>query len=252
MRTPLAGFVVGVIATTLVACTAAGSPAGGAGAPPASSTPSPSQDGGALDGVWVVHLDDPASSCIVMQDRLLHVTGGTATISPHVAGLEGGDPELQGPATLEGDAVVVHVENSAPTKDYVDFSGTLGTDGTVAGTAEAGGIHPSLTNGYTCSYAATLAPVAAPTTTECTVEAVQAALDTAPGRTRYVTLKNPTTQLVCAGQWALAFPQVELDSGTPTLESDLLQVTDGAWEVRDFAAECASRQAPEAVLFACP
>ena len=246
--------MVCVIATMLVACAPVGGPDGGAGTPRVSesSTPSPSPDKGSLDGVWVVHLDDPASSCIVMQDRLLHVTGGTAAVSPHVAGLEDGDPELRGPATLDGGAVVVHMENSAPTKDYIDFSGTLGADGTVVGTAEAGGIHPSLTNGYTCTFAATLVPVAAPSTADCTVEVVQAALNTAPGRTRFGTLQNQATQLACSGEWALAFVQVELATGTPTLEPNLLHVRAGAWEVRDFAAECASREAPEAVLFACP
>lgn len=254
MHKPLVGFVVGVIATMLVACTPVGGPDGGAGTPRASgsSAPSPSSDEGSLDGVWVVHLDDPASSCIVMQDRLLHVAGGTAAVSPHVAGLEDGDPELRGPATRDGDAVVVHMENSSATKDYIDFSGTRGTDGTVAGTAEAGGIHPGLTNGYTCTFSATLVPVTAPTTADCTVEVVQAALNTAPGRTRFVTLQNQATQLACSGEWALAFAQVELDTGTPTLESDLLHVHAGAWEVRDFAEECASREAPEEVLFACP
>jgi hypothetical protein len=122
----------------------------------------------------------------------------------------------------------------------------------VSGTAKAGGIHPGLTNGYACEFAATLVPVVAPTTADCTVEVVQAALATASGRTQFVTLKNQATQLVCAGDWALALAQVELDSGTPSLESDLLRVHDGVWEVLDFAAECASRQAPEEVLFACP
>jgi hypothetical protein len=79
-----------------------------------------------------------------------------------------------------------------------------------------------------------------------------AALNTAPERTRFVTLKNQATQLVCSGDWALAFPQVELSTGTPALESDLLRVQNGAWEVRDFAAECTSREAPEELLFACP
>jgi hypothetical protein len=262
MRKPLEGLVVVAMAALLVACAPSAGAGGGAhvGAASASTTPSasaapsalPTPAAGPLDGVWVIRLDAPDTACIQVQDRLLHVAHGSATVSPHVAGLEDGDPELNGPATLDGAAVVLHLENSAPTKDAIDFSGTRGADGTVPGTAKAGGIHPGLTNGYACEFAATLVPVATPTTAECTLEVVQAALDTAPGRTQFVTLKNQATQLVCAGDWALAFVQVQLDSGTPSLESDLLHVHDGVWEVLDFAAECASRQAPEDVLFACP
>ena len=260
MRKPLEGLVVVAMAAMLVACT----PSAGArsGATPvaasasitssASPSVSPTSAAGTLDGVWAIRLGGPASACILVQDRLLHVTGGSATVNPHIAGLEGGDPELSGSATLDGDAAVIHVENSASTKDYMDFSGTLGADGTVSGTAKAGGIHPGLTNGYVCEFAATLVRVAAPRTADCTVEVVQAALNTASGRTQFVTLKNQATQLVCAGDWAFAFAQVDLDGGSPSLESDLLHAHAGVWEVLDFAAECAARQAPEEVLFACP
>jgi hypothetical protein len=262
MRKPLEGLIVSAMAAMLVACapTAGAGGGGGAGTASASATPSASVSASAsptpaarsLDGTWVVRVDAAASACILVQDRLLHVASGSATVSPHVTGLEGGDPELSGPATLDGDAVVVRVDNSAPTKDYIEFSGTLGPDGTVPGTAKAGGIHPGLTNGYSCEFAATLVPVAAPSTADCTVEVVQAALDSATGRTQFVTLKNQATQLVCAGDWAFAFAQVDIDGGSPSLESDLLHANAGAWEVLDFAAECASRQAPEEVLFACP
>jgi hypothetical protein len=260
MRKPLEGLIVSAMAAMLVACapTAGAGGGGGAGTASASATPttavsaSPTPAARSLDGTWVVRADAAASACILVQDRLLHVVSGVATVSPHVAGLEGGDPELSGPATLDGDAVVVRVDNSAPTKDYIDFSGTLGPDGTVPGTAKAGGIHPGLTNGYSCEFAATLVPVAAPSTADCTVEVVQAALDSATGRTQFVTLKNQATQLVCAGDWAFAFAQVDIDGGSPSLESDLLHANAGAWEVLDFPAECASRQAPDEVLFACP
>ncbi|MGO4690619.1 hypothetical protein [Glaciibacter sp. 2TAF33] len=262
MQKPLAGIFAVLIAAMLVACTPAGGPdAGGIGnagatsssAPSApSDTPVPTSDEGSLDGVWAVQLADPQSSCIVVTDRLLHIAGGTASISPGVAGLEDGDPELTGPATLDGEAVIIHMQNPAPTKDSIDFSGTRAADGTVLGIAKAGGIHPSLTNGYTCEFAATLVPVAAPTTADCTVAVVQAALNSAPGRTRFVTLQNQATQLVCAGEWALAFAQTDLDTGSPTLEPNLLHAEAGVWEVRDFAAECASRAAPDEVLFACP
>lgn len=254
MRGPLAGIVVSLVATMLVACAPSGGPGGSTETPrgSGSGTPSPRSEAGSLDGVWVVRLDDPASGCVLVQDRLLHVTGGVTTISPHVAGLEDSDPELRGPATLDGDAVDIHVKNAAPTKDSIDFTGTRRADGTIAGTAKAGGIHPGLTNAYSCAFAATLVPVAAPTTADCTAQVVQAALNTAPGRTRFVTLQNQATQLVCSGEWALAFAQTELATGSPTLESDLLHLHDGVWDVRDFAAECTSREAPDAVLFACP
>lgn len=260
MRRPLEGLVVVAMATMLAACAPSAGGETNVGAASASTTPSAAAGPSAsptpatepLDGVWVIRLDAPDTACIQVQDRLLHVAHGSATVSPHVAGLEDGDPALSGPATLDGHAVVLHLENTAPTKDAIDFSGTRGADGTVPGTAKAGGIHPGLTNGYACEFAATLVPVAAPVTADCTLEVVQAALDTAPGRTQFVTLKNQATQLVCAGDWALAFPQVELETGTPSLESDLLHVHDGVWEVLDFAAECRARQAPEEVLFACP
>jgi hypothetical protein len=262
MRKPLEGLIVSAMAAMLVACapTAGAGGGGGAGTASASATPSASVSASAsptpaarsLDGTWVVRVDAAASACILVQDRLLHVASGSATVSPHVAGLEGGDPELSGPATLDGDAVVVRVDNSAPTKDYIEFSGTLGPDGTVPGTAKAGGIHPGLTNGYSCEFAATLVRVATAATAQCSVEIVQAALNTATGRTQFVTLKNQATQLVCAGDWAFAFAQVDIDGGSPSLESDLLHANAGAWEVLDFPAECASRQAPDEVLFACP
>ncbi len=129
---------MGLLATMLVACAPSGGQAGGAGTPGASQsgTPSPRPDAASLDGVWVVRLDDPASGCILLQDRLLHVSGGVATISPHVAGLEDGDPQLSGPATLDGDAADIHVTNAAPTKDSIDFTGTRRADGTIAGTAK--------------------------------------------------------------------------------------------------------------------
>jgi hypothetical protein len=262
MRKPLEGLIVSAMAAMLVACapTAGAGGGGGAGTASASATPSASVSASAsptpaarsLDGTWVVRVDAAASACILVQDRLLHVASGSATVSPHVAGLEGGDPELSGPATLDGDAVVVRVDNPAPTRDYIVFSGTLGPDGTVPGTAKAGGIHPGLANGYSCEFAATLVPVAAPSTADCTVEVVQSALDSATGRTQFVTLKNQATQLVCAGDWAFAFAQVDIDGRSPSLESDLLHANAGAWEVLDFPAECASRQAPDEVLFACP
>jgi hypothetical protein len=264
MRKPLEGLAIFAMAAMLVACAPSGrsEDGGSPGAASASATPSASPSAsssaslaaaaGSLDGVWVVRLGAHESACILVQDRLLHVTSGSATIRPHIAGLEGGDPELSGPATLNGDAVVVHVENSAPTKDYIDFSGALGADGTVSGTATVGGIHPGLTNGYVCEFAATLVRVAGASTAQCSVEVVQAALNSATGRTQFVTLKNQATQLVCAGDWAFAFAQVDLDGGSPSLESDLLHANSGAWEVLDFTAECVSRQAPEEVLFACP
>ena len=67
-----------------------------------------------------------------------------------------------------------------------------------------------------------------------------------------MTLKIKQTQMVCSGDWVFATPQIELDSGSPSLSNELLHIENGAWKVLDFATACAARVAPEAVLFACP
>lgn len=219
------------------------------------ATPTPSLSATAtsasLDGTWAVQLDDPNASCVFVNERLVQIVHGVATLSPVIAGLVDHPPTLTGPATLDGAAISFTVANPDPTKDEIDFAGTLDDD-TAQGTMTAGGIHPGLTNGYTCQFEAALVRVSAPTSAECSPEVVQAALNTAPGRTQFVTIKVKQTQLVCSGEWAFAAPQITLDDGTPSLGNELLHVENGAWVVLDFVAECASRRAPGEVLFACP
>ena len=260
MRRPAGGLFVVALAAVLVACSPGGSGGyGGASmepSPPATSGPTPSLSATAtsagLDGTWVVQLDDPNASCVVVHERLVQIVHGTATLSPTIAGLVDHPPMLSGPATLDGTAIGFTAVNADPSKDEIDFAGTVGADGIAHGTMTASGIHPGLTNGYTCQFAATLVHLSAPTSVECTPEVVQAALNTAPGRTQFVTIKVKQTQLVCSGDWVFATPQIVLEDGTPSLGNELLHVENGAWTVTDFVAECASRRAPEALLFACP
>lgn len=260
MRKPLGGLCVIALMALLVACSPGGAGSyGGTSTGPsvsAAATPTPSLSAtatsNAFDGTWMVQLEDANGSCVNVTQRLVHIVDGVATISPAIVGLVDHPPQLTGPATLEGSTITFKAVNPEPTKDEVQYTGSIGADGIAHGTMTAGGIHPGLTNGYTCQFAAALVPVMAPTSTECTPEVVQAALNTAPGRTQFVTLKIKQTQMVCSGDWVFATPQIELDSGSPSLSNELLHIENGAWKVLDFATACAARVAPEAVLFACP
>ncbi|MDR7190898.1 hypothetical protein J2Y46_003756 [Microbacterium sp. BE35] len=121
--------------------------------PTASSTPTPTSPG--LDGEWIVDLADPDPGCIMLLGyRHLTVAGETGT-------LDTGETPLAGPVELHGDAVTMHLERTAPTKDAIDITAALGQDGVARGTGEAGGIHPGGTNGYACTIPLSLVPAGA-------------------------------------------------------------------------------------------
>ncbi|GAA1950793.1 hypothetical protein [Microbacterium deminutum] len=132
----------------LVVLLAACAPAAGDASPPTSAPPTesatPTPTGPSLDGDWIVQLSEPDTGCIMaIGYRILTVEGGTGTLNAGVT-------PLVGPAVLQGDTVTLHLERTSPTKDALDLTATLGPDGVARGVADAGGIHPGGTNGYSC------------------------------------------------------------------------------------------------------
>jgi hypothetical protein len=156
----LGGLALLVLAGALVACAPAGgvAPTSHANAVAASPTTTP---GPSLSGDWIVQSTDEQAPCVGVDYRVVHIADDTATLSEAIAGSAADTPALSGPAAIAGDAVTIHMERSAPTKDAIDITGTLGDDGVVHGSAKAGGIHPGGTNGYTCTFALVLVPAVA-------------------------------------------------------------------------------------------
>ncbi len=232
--------------TSASSSTAAPDPSSGTGTPtggPVTTQPTPSASaapatatasGGGPSGSYVIRVIGTACQAASLQSRVLRVAGGTASVT-NSAGTH-----LTGSASTSGATVHITVINQAPTKDQLDLDGTVDATGTVHGKGLYGGLHPGLTNGYSCQFNVTLEAIRTGLGDACTAPAVQAVVDAQEGDVK--PLVEPQT-LQCADGWAIGEELID-DGRNKRAVTFVAHSVNGQWVIGSRNQACASGGIP--------
>ncbi len=206
-------------------------PTPSASAAPATATTS----GGGSSGSYVIRVIGNACQAASLQSRVLRVLGGTASVT-NSAGTH-----LTGSVSTSGATVHITVLNQAPTKDQLDLDGTVDATGTVHGKGLYGGLHPGLTNGYSCQFNVTLEAIRTGLGDGCTAAAVQAVVDAQEGDVK--PLVEPQT-LQCADGWAIGEELID-DGQNKRAVTFVAHSVNGQWAIGSRNQACASGGVPQ-------
>jgi hypothetical protein len=194
----------------------------------------PTSSTAATSGGYVIRVIGNACQAASLQSRVLKVDGGTASVT-NSAGTH-----LTGSVLTSGSTVKIKVLNNAPTKDQLDIDGTVDATGTVHGKGTYGGLHPGLTNGYSCQFDVTLEAIRTGVGDACTAAAIQAVVD---AQAKEVTpLVEPQT-LQCADGWAIGEERID-DGQNKRAVTFVAHSVNGEWSIASRDEACAQGHIP--------